>query len=52
MAKVNPLLAWSTELFLQYFRQAASASISQPLIRDVDEDDHVFESSSPLRGNY
>ena len=31
MSKINPLLTWNTELFIQYFEQAALASISTPL---------------------
>jgi hypothetical protein len=38
VAKINPLLAWNTEIFVQYFKQAAIASISSPLIPEVDEE--------------
>lgn len=32
MSKINPLLTWNTDIFLKYFKLAAVASISEPLI--------------------
>ena len=38
MAKLNPLLSWNCELFVQYFTQAVQLSISSPLFAEDDDE--------------
>jgi hypothetical protein len=38
MTKINPLLSWNCEIFVQYFKQAVSLSISTPLF-DLEDDE-------------
>lgn len=39
MDKINPLLSWNSEIFVQYFVRALTESISSPLLEEIDEDD-------------
>jgi hypothetical protein len=43
MSKINPLLTWNTDIFVKYFKLAANASISEPLIEEVEEEEIVGE---------
>lgn len=38
VSKINPILSWNSEIFVQYFVQAVRLSISTPLF-DEDDDD-------------
>jgi hypothetical protein len=40
MSKINPLLSWNSEIFVQYFEQAVLLSISTPLFEEDDDDLH------------
>lgn len=39
MARLNPLLSWNSEIFVQYFTQAVQLSISAPLFAEDDEEE-------------
>lgn len=49
MQQLNPVLSWNSEIFIQYFRQAVTLSISTPLF---DEDDEEEPPPALLQSNF
>jgi hypothetical protein len=52
MAKLNSLLSWNCELFVQYFTQAVQLSISSPLFAEDDDEEGPSEGKLLKQSNF